>query len=290
MVEKDFAGTRLAENFCVRWEGVIRCPVDATYTFYTESDDGSQLCINGRRVVDNSGSHALRERSRHRCGCCAGDHALRLEFIQEEGEAACRLSWAFEGREKEIIPADCPLPSRASDGAGESAALEPGLVAEFFELGGRVHAFPAGPTGDFEGPLARIAGDTSRPTELRVLAAAAAAPRLSMLEPTLYAFLAASLHEDQPPLVRMDAADALGKSQLDDAQTATLCDTVAAAGVLELPKLLPAFENCHEEPIGLALVDALGRSPGLKSLQAESLLAARVGLSRERFARRPTAC
>ena len=52
---------------------------------------------------------------------------------------------------------------------------------------------------------------------------------------------------------------------------------MAAAGVLELPKLLPAFENCHEEPIGLALVDALGRSPGLKSLQAESLLAALSG-------------
>ena len=117
--------------------------MDATYTFYTESDDGSQLLINGRRVVDNSGSHALRERS-GTVQLRAGDHPLRLEFIQEEGESACRLSWSFEGREKEIIPATALFHRERATAPGESAALEPGLVAEFFELGGRVHAFPDG--------------------------------------------------------------------------------------------------------------------------------------------------
>jgi putative heme-binding domain-containing protein len=61
---------------------------------------------------------------------------------------------------------------------------------------------------------------------------------------------------------------------LDDAQLKTLCGAVAAGGVLEVPKLLRAFEQSRDERVGEELVAALARSAGLKSLQAEGLLAA----------------
>ena len=112
LVEKGFAGTRLSENFCTRWQGLIRCPRDATYTFYTDSDDGSELYIDGQRVVDNSGSHAMREHE-GRVQLTAGDHELRVDFLagrrrgrlhdvvglwRSEKTASCRPACCFIGR------------------------------------------------------------------------------------------------------------------------------------------------------------------------------------------------
>jgi PA14 domain len=124
VTDQRFAGTRLSENFCVRWMGTIRCPKDSTYIFYTESDDGSQLFVDGKMVVDNGGSHGMRERQ-GRLKLAAGDHDLRIEFIQGEGQAGCKMAWAFDGRAKEIIPADA-LGHRPRSRTGGTAELQPG--------------------------------------------------------------------------------------------------------------------------------------------------------------------
>ena len=91
--------------------------------------------------------------------------------------------------------------------------------------------------------MVQIATDSGRPIDIRAQAAAAVTGRLENVEPALFGFLLAGLDAANPPLVRLDAADALGKSQLDDSQLQALCRAVAAAGVLEVPKLLPAFEQ-----------------------------------------------
>jgi putative heme-binding domain-containing protein len=275
-VEKHFGGTRLAQNFCARWQGVIRCPADATYTFYTESDDGSQLYIDGRRVVDNGGDHAMRERQGE-ARLSAGDHDLRLEFIQGEGEAGCRMSWTYAGRAKEIVPADVLFHRPRRGAANASGELQPGLIGEFYELGGRLETFPDGAASAFDTRLAAVAGDQGRPLEVRVQAAAAVTPRLEHLDASLFGFLLSSLDQNNSPLVRLDAADALAKAHLDDDQLLALCPAVAAGGVLEVPRLLAAFQGRASAAVGEALVAALARSPGLRSLQADSLAVALAG-------------
>ncbi len=270
--EKRFAGTRLSENFCVRWSGVIRCPREATYTFFTDSDDGSQLFIDGKLVVDNGGLHGMRERE-GRVQLAAGEHALRLDFIQDEGEAGCKMSWQFPDHDKQIIPAEVLFHRPRTARPGEPAALKKGLIAEFYELGGAVETFPDVDSSEFDAPLLRLANDPSVPLDVRVQAGAAVTTRLASVEPGLFDLLRASVAADRPPLVRLDAAEALGKSQLDAAQLKTLCGTLASAGVLEVPKLLPAFERSADAAVGQALLAALGHSPGLKSLQVESLTA-----------------
>jgi putative heme-binding domain-containing protein len=252
--------------------GIVHCPKDATYIFYTESDDGSQLFVDDKMVVDNGGSHAMRERQ-GRLKLSAGDHDLRVEFIQGEGEAGCKMAWAFDGREKEIIPADVLWHRPRSKSAG-TATLQPGLVAEFFELGGRLETFPNLAASEFDGLLLRVAMDSGRPIDVRVQSAAAVAPRLGGLEPGLFGFLLSGLDKEQSPLVRLDAAEALGKAHLDGGQLKALCGAVAAGGVLEVPKLLQAFEQSKDAQVGEELVAALSRSAGLKSLQVESLSAA----------------
>jgi len=269
-VVKDFAGTKLAENFCVRWQGVIRIPSESNYTFTTASDDGSELFIDGQRVVDNSGSHAVRERQ-GQVKLAAGDHDLRLDFVQQGGEAACILSWSTEGQEKLPVPSDVLFHNDTTGGVGK---LAPGLEARYFDLGGRLETFPDPALGEFDQRLSAVAGDTGRSLELRVQAAAAVAPRLAAVSSELFALLTAALDPDNPPLVRLDAATALGESPLDDAQRLKLAERLATVSVLELPKLLGAFEGRTDAALGTALVAALGQSPGLQALSAQTLTAA----------------
>ncbi len=268
-----FAGTRLSEHFCVRWQGLVRCPQDGTYVFYTDSDDGSELFIDGMRVVDNGGAHSMRERQGE-VQLSAGDHELRLDFVQGEGEAGCKMLWAYGDHAKEIVPPKVLFHRQRAAKRGGAKATVSGLSAEFFELGGSLGSFPDLAASAFDGPLVDVALNSKRPLDVRVQAAAAATPRLGSVEPALFRFLLASLNGENGPLVRLDAAEALGRSRLDDAQLHELCGAVAAGGVLEVPKLLRAFEQSKDERVGEALVAALARSPGLKSLQAESLTTA----------------
>jgi len=263
--EGPFAGTELSGEFSVRWSGMIRIPADGEYSFGLNSDDGSQLFIDGRLVVDNGGSHGMRERTGN-VTLPAGDHPLVLDFIEEGGGAGCIFSWLAPGGSKQVVPADVFF-HRTATNDGES--LEPGLVAEFYS--GAHDALPDIAACACDESVLAIVLDENRPAETRAQAAAAVAARLPATSSEVFAFLLASLDAEQPPLVRLDAADALGKAALSDAQLASLCDAIAASSVLEVPRLVRAFERSHEAELGKKLVAALDRSPGLRSLQNELL-------------------
>jgi putative heme-binding domain-containing protein len=119
-----------------------------------------------------------------------------------------------------------------------------------------------------------VASDPSRPIEVRVQAAATLAARVSALEPSLFGLLTMSLQDEYSPLVRLQAAEALGKSRLDDTQLKALTESLARCGVLEVPKLLPAFERSTDGTVGAALVAALERSSGLGGVSSGALQAA----------------
>ena len=102
--KEPWPGTKLKENFYVRWTGIIRIPSDGNYRFFLESDDGSRLFIDDKRIVDNGGLHPMQE-AEDRCDLKAGDHELKVEFFQGTGEYGCRLLWMRPNGEKEIVPA-----------------------------------------------------------------------------------------------------------------------------------------------------------------------------------------
>lgn len=130
----EFAGTKLRDNFFVAWTGVIRVPADGKYTFHLESDDGSRLYLDGKEVVDNSGTHDMVEAS-GRAELKAGDHELKVEFFDEEEDAGCILSWQAEGKAKEVVPASALF--HQAGGAGEA-----GLLAEYFRTEDGTEDFP----------------------------------------------------------------------------------------------------------------------------------------------------
>ena len=92
-----------SENFTIRWTGMIEVPASATYTFYTQSDDGIQLWVNDVLVIDNwtngntldSGDIALEAGRKYK---------IILEYYEADGGAACELSWESPTIARETIP------------------------------------------------------------------------------------------------------------------------------------------------------------------------------------------
>lgn len=90
-------------NFGISFKALINAPRDGVYTFYTSSDDGSRLWINGALVVDNDGLHTMRERS-GRVTLTTGFHNIRVDFFQATGRKGLRVSWKGPLIQKQTIP------------------------------------------------------------------------------------------------------------------------------------------------------------------------------------------
>jgi glucose/arabinose dehydrogenase len=90
--------------FAFRFQGYVNVPADGQYTFYTRSDDGSQLYIGSQMVVNNDGLHAAEERS-GTIGLKAGYHAVTVTYFEKYGEEVLGVSYAGPGLSKQSIPA-----------------------------------------------------------------------------------------------------------------------------------------------------------------------------------------
>ncbi len=99
-------------NFGVQCNGYVDVPRDGVYTFYVNSDDGSNLWIGKTRVVDNDGLHGAQEAA-GAIALAAGKHPIRLEYFQRGGDSALDVS--FEGPEIARQPIAATALFRASD-------------------------------------------------------------------------------------------------------------------------------------------------------------------------------
>ncbi|MCK4293995.1 MAG: lamin tail domain-containing protein, partial [Planctomycetes bacterium] len=92
-----------SDYFGFRFTGSIEVPTNGTYTFYTTSDDGSQLFIGSTRVVNNDGLHGMREIS----GTIyleTGLHPITVTFFEHGGDEGLIVSYAGPGISKREIP------------------------------------------------------------------------------------------------------------------------------------------------------------------------------------------
>ena len=76
---------------------------DGQYTFYTSSDDGSNLFIDGVQVVNNDGRHSAQEKS-GTIGLKAGFHAISVGYFQQTGSDVLTVSYSGPGVTKQAIP------------------------------------------------------------------------------------------------------------------------------------------------------------------------------------------
>ena len=124
---------------------------------------------------------------------------------------------------------------------------------------------------DFDPDLLRLGSDRLQPDAIRVAALATVVPRGGAVSDDNFAYLLGRMAADTPPLERLTVAAALGRAPLTDPQLERLAAVVATAGVMEAPRLLPAFERSTSAVVGERLVAALGASPAIDNIAADTL-------------------
>ncbi|MDH7445529.1 carbohydrate-binding protein [Aquimarina sp. 2201CG14-23] len=98
----DLNNAASADNFGLSFNGYIYIQNEGSYTFYTTSDDGSSLWIDGTKVVDNDGLHAAREESGTVC-LEAGYHKIEVQFFEKTGGNVLSASYEGPGITKQNI-------------------------------------------------------------------------------------------------------------------------------------------------------------------------------------------
>lgn len=87
---------RFRDHFVARFKGNLRIPLNGKYTFYTTSDDGSKLYINGVAVVNNDGTHGMRTRHGTK-NMKKGAATVVVDFFERTGGAGLKVDWAGPG-------------------------------------------------------------------------------------------------------------------------------------------------------------------------------------------------
>ena len=94
--DNDFVGTNYSQQrdkFAMEIEGVFDIKESGTYTFWTRSDDGSRLWVDGALMVDNWGLHGARDRSGH-VDLHQGIHSIKVSFFENFGGANLIATYA----------------------------------------------------------------------------------------------------------------------------------------------------------------------------------------------------
>ncbi len=150
--------TSQTETFGLVFTIQIDVPTSGDYEFYTNSDDGSILYIDGNVVVDNDGLHAPRSVA-NLTTLAAGLHTLRVEFFEKGGGQVLDVGYRTGNPSFDPIPSNGQLVYNSSN---ESTFGKWGPVIQWPHIAisianlpdGRVlswsstetNAFPSGPT------------------------------------------------------------------------------------------------------------------------------------------------
>lgn len=107
----DISGTTQFDFFNFKFDGYIFIPSDGNYTFYTISDDGSRLYLDGfdqnnlstNLLVDNDGKHGSTEKN-GTINLTAGPHLITVLFFEYTGGQNLLVKWEGPGITKQLIP------------------------------------------------------------------------------------------------------------------------------------------------------------------------------------------
>ena len=160
MANFKISGARLTSNFAYYYSGYIYVPNDGQYTFYTSSDDGSNLSIDNVLVVNNDGLHAAQEQS-GKIGLKAGFHLIGVSYFQQNGGSVLNVSEEGPGIVKQAIPSSVLYHIVPSSGNSSLSLNNANQLISSIDNGTSIKAYPnpfinyvkvtiSGGAGDYE--------------------------------------------------------------------------------------------------------------------------------------------
>jgi hypothetical protein len=91
------------DNFAMQFTGFLDVASNGGYNFYTYSDDGSKLYIDGFLVVNNDGQHSAQEVGAYKY-LLAGRHSIKVTYFQNGGLMNLLVSYSGPNITKRQIP------------------------------------------------------------------------------------------------------------------------------------------------------------------------------------------
>lgn len=90
------------DQFAFVYQGFVKIPANGVYTFFTASDDGSKLFIDGKEIVNNDGDHGVEEKS-GRAWLERGFHAIKVIYFDNGGGNQLEVNMQVEGGKKATL-------------------------------------------------------------------------------------------------------------------------------------------------------------------------------------------
>jgi Domain of unknown function (DUF4347)/Legume lectin domain/PA14 domain/Calx-beta domain len=92
------------DTFSVRWTGQVQPLYTETYTFSTTTDDGLQLYVDDRLIIDHLRDQSATEKTGTITLQAGQRYNIRMDYYENGGNASARLAWASPSQVKQIIP------------------------------------------------------------------------------------------------------------------------------------------------------------------------------------------
>ncbi|MCH2182936.1 MAG: PA14 domain-containing protein [Mariniblastus sp.] len=93
------------DQFTNVFEAMIEIPESGKYEFFTTSDDGSRLYLDGKDLVNNDGAHGMATKS-GAVNLAAGFYPLRVNYFDSGGAHGLKVEWSGPGFKRQPIPAE----------------------------------------------------------------------------------------------------------------------------------------------------------------------------------------
>ena len=137
-------------TFSARYTGEVLIPTTGTYTFSTDSDDGTRLWINDQQIINRWQDQGPTEINATPITLTGGQrYTIRLDYYNNGGGASNRLRWTGPGISRQIIP-------RVNLFSGVSADIARRLDGTIIGTGGSFQNNPNTSDRAFDGDLATI--------------------------------------------------------------------------------------------------------------------------------------
>ncbi|MDX2189392.1 MAG: Ig-like domain-containing protein, partial [Bacteroidota bacterium] len=121
------------DNFAFRFTGNISIATAGAYTFFTTSDDGSKLYIDGTQVVNNDGLHGMVEASGN-ITLTAGSHTIEATIFEAGGGEGLEVRYQGPGIAKQLVPNSLFSTSIAVTGVSVSPATVSVMIGKTTQL------------------------------------------------------------------------------------------------------------------------------------------------------------
>jgi hypothetical protein len=98
-----FASSGTKTNVAAQFFGFIDITANGLYKFYLNCDDGANLYIDSKKIVDNDGLHTMREAYGF-ASLKSGKHKIKIDYYQTISSNGLVFSYEGPGLQKQIVP------------------------------------------------------------------------------------------------------------------------------------------------------------------------------------------